>query len=123
MNSEEVWTIIVFGFIGYLTTSALIRLFKKKINESNDNEEKNNSYKKHDDFESGHENKSNKTWYEVLEVSQQSSLSEIKDAYRKKISMYHPDKVSDMGPEINEIAQIKSKEINSAYEEAVKIKS
>ena len=36
--------------------------------------------------------------------------------------MYHPDKVSSMGPEFNEIAERKSKEINRAYGEAVRLK-
>ena len=49
-------------------------------------------------------------------------MDEIKSSYKKKISMYHPDKVNSMGPEFNEIAQQKTKEINSAYDKAMKLK-
>jgi hypothetical protein len=34
------------------------------------------------------------TLYEVLEISERSAPHEIKKAYRKKVSLYHPDKVA-----------------------------
>ena len=40
----------------------------------------------------------------------------IKSIYRKKIAQYHPDKVAAMGPEIQQVAEQKAKEINEAYE-------
>lgn len=55
-------------------------------------------------------------WFEVLEVSSSSSMEEIKAAYKKKISLYHPDKVSSLGAEFQVIAERKSKQINAAYE-------
>jgi DnaJ like chaperone protein len=36
------------------------------------------------------------------------------------MSEYHPDKVAHLGDEIREIAARKSKEINAAYEEAIR---
>jgi DnaJ like chaperone protein len=60
------------------------------------------------------------TWYKVLEVDSSASLEEIRTAYKRKISQYHPDKVSSLGPEFTLIAEKKSKKINSAYEEAVR---
>ncbi|ODV67298.1 DnaJ-domain-containing protein [Hyphopichia burtonii NRRL Y-1933] len=51
--------------------------------------------------------------YEVLQVESKASSSEIKKAYRKLALKYHPDKVSE---EDREEAEIKFKEISSAYE-------
>ncbi|MDP3842713.1 MAG: DnaJ domain-containing protein [Oxalobacteraceae bacterium] len=59
----------------------------------------------------------------MLGVDVHASLDEIKAAYKKNISMYHPDKVSGPGAEFNEIAQEKSKEIQVAYDQAVRFKS
>lgn len=55
-------------------------------------------------------------WFEVLQVNSTANLDEIKAAYKKKISQYHPDKVAKLGLEFQEIAERKSKEINAAYE-------
>lgn len=40
----------------------------------------------------------------------------IRRAFREKSSQYHPDKVQHMGPEIRDLAETKSREINAAYE-------
>jgi len=54
-------------------------------------------------------------WSKVLEVSVDASVEEIRAAYLKRISEYHPDKVASLGKEIREIAERRSKEINAAY--------
>lgn len=122
MTSNEVWVVIVLGLVGYWGTSALIKLFKKESDWTDNRKTNQNSYKK-EEPQQKQESCSNKTWYEILEVTPSSSFAEIRAAYKRKISMYHPDKVNSMGPEFNEIAQRKSKEINAAYDEAVKLKS
>ena len=53
--------------------------------------------------------------YEILEVPSGSDFKAIKAAYQNKIRQYHPDKVADMGPEVREVAEKRSKEINEAY--------
>ena len=57
-------------------------------------------------------------YFEVLKIldSDTRDFVTIKSVYRKKIAQYHPDKVSAMGPEIQEVAEQKAKEINEAYE-------
>ena len=57
-------------------------------------------------------------FFEVLKITDDTprDFSHIKAVYRKKIAQYHPDKVSAMGPEIQEVAEQKAKEINEAYE-------
>ncbi|MBU3600104.1 DnaJ domain-containing protein [Polynucleobacter sp. 30F-ANTBAC] len=123
MTSNEVWVVIVLGLVGYWGTSALIKFFKKESEWTTNQQSKQNSYQKQDEPKQKQESSTNKSWFEILEVHPSASLADIKTAYKKKISMYHPDKVSSMGPEFNEIAQKKSKEINAAYDEAIRLKS
>jgi len=52
-----------------------------------------------------------KDYYEILNVSKDASLDEIKAAYRKLAKKYHPD----LNPNDKEAEQ-KFKEINEAYE-------
>ena len=53
--------------------------------------------------------------YEVLGIGVSSSREEIRIAYRKMASLYHPDKVAHLAPEFREMADKKMKEINTAY--------
>ena len=54
--------------------------------------------------------------YEILEISVSASTEEIRIAYRKMASMYHPDKVAHLAAEFREMAERKMKEINIANE-------
>jgi uncharacterized membrane protein YkvA (DUF1232 family) len=53
--------------------------------------------------------------YTVLGVGRNASVDEIKKAYRRLVSTYHPDKVNHMGEEFQKLAEIKFKEIQEAY--------
>ena len=55
--------------------------------------------------------------YEILGIAPDTSLKEIKKAYQALIQQYHPDRVADMGPELKDVAEARTKEINAAYEE------
>lgn len=57
-----------------------------------------------------------KTWYDILEVKANASPDQIRTAYRKKMALYHPDKVASLGPEFSVMAERMTKEINEAYE-------
>ncbi len=57
-------------------------------------------------------------WYQVLEVSEWANQEEVTAAYRSKITLYHPDKVATMGPEIRALAELKARELNTAYRQA-----
>ena len=59
-------------------------------------------------------------WFVVLDVAKDASEEEIKKAYIAKIREYHPDKVASLGVELQHLAEEKTKEINRAYEEALK---
>jgi DnaJ-class molecular chaperone len=43
--------------------------------------------------------------------------SAVREAYRRKMREYHPDKVVNLGIELRDLAEAKAKEINRAYEE------
>jgi len=57
-------------------------------------------------------------WWEILEVSPTATPDEIRQAYRQRMSEYHPDKVATLGPELRELAARKAQQINAAYDEA-----
>ena len=61
-------------------------------------------------------------WFRILEVAESASKDEIASAYKQKIRQYHPDKVANLGPEIRQIAEAKSKEINTAYDHAMRLR-
>lgn len=52
----------------------------------------------------------------LFELKGQVTKSTIRKKYIELVSKYHPDKVSELGPELIELAEKKTKEINAAYE-------
>ncbi len=66
-----------------------------------------------------------KKYSEVLGVSPDASLSEIKKAYRKLVKEYHPDKLASgsVPEDYIAFANQKIREINEAYEYLEKVKS
>lgn len=55
--------------------------------------------------------------YTVLGVDRNASAAEIRQAYRRLAAQYHPDKVAHLGPELQELAERRFKEIQKAYQE------
>jgi len=60
--------------------------------------------------------------YATLGVSPDASDAEVRDAWKKKMAAFHPDRIQgkDLAPEWLELANQKSAEINQAYE-AIKL--
>lgn len=56
------------------------------------------------------------TPYQILGVEPTATDAEVKKAYRERIAAYHPDKVAALGPELREVAEQKTRQINLAYE-------
>jgi DnaJ like chaperone protein len=54
-------------------------------------------------------------WWEILKVDRNATADQIKEAFRREISKYHPDGVEGLGIELRELADRKSKEVNRAY--------
>ncbi len=57
--------------------------------------------------------------FQILGLQQGASHDEIKAAYRNAIKQYHPDYVARLGPELRELAERKTKELNAAYQQAL----
>lgn len=94
--------------VGYAVISFLLKNRTKK-----GEEDQTNKYKKeNNDF----------SWYEILQITENSNLDQIKVAYRQQIAKYHPDRVAHLGKELRDLAEEKTKEINYAYGIALKIK-
>ena len=54
--------------------------------------------------------------YKIIGVNKNASVEEIKKAYRKLATEYHPDKVSYLGEDFRKDAEEKFQKINMAYE-------
>lgn len=57
-----------------------------------------------------------KTAFEILGVSSEMSLEEIRKVYRELAKTYHPDKFAHLGAEMRTISERRMKEINIAYD-------
>jgi DnaJ like chaperone protein len=58
--------------------------------------------------------------YKILETTPDANDEEVKKAYRKMATKYHPDKVSHLGEEFQKAAKEKFQEVQAAYEQIKK---
>jgi DnaJ like chaperone protein len=54
--------------------------------------------------------------YAILGIAPGATKTEIKTAYRRLIVQYHPDKVQHLGKEFQELAEVRFKAIQQAYD-------
>ncbi len=54
--------------------------------------------------------------YAALGISSSASDEEVDLAYRRRISEYHPDRVANSAKEIRDLAELRAREANGAYE-------
>lgn len=83
-----------------------------------DNLNNNNNQNKHNSNNSYQSNYSSfdaERAYSTLKIDSNSSIDEIKTAYKNRIKEYHPDKTAGLGEEVQKIAQLKTQELNEAY--------
>lgn len=55
--------------------------------------------------------------YRILEIDASANEEEVKKAFRKMANKYHPDKVSHLGKEMQDLAEEKFKAVNDAYQQ------
>jgi hypothetical protein len=53
----------------------------------------------------------------MLGIARNASLDEARSAYRSLVVKYHPDKVAHLADEFRELAERRTREINSAFDE------
>ncbi len=58
--------------------------------------------------------------YKILEITPDASDEELKKAYRRMALKYHPDRVSQMGEDVEKAAKLKFQELQAAYEQIKK---
>ena len=58
--------------------------------------------------------------YKILEITSDSKDNDVKKAYRKMASKFHPDKVHHLGEEFQKMAEEKFKSVNDAYQQIKK---
>jgi formylglycine-generating enzyme required for sulfatase activity len=56
-----------------------------------------------------------KTLYEVLDLTSDATLEEIKAAYRVAVQLYHPDRLQNLGEAVRQAGTEKLKEANEAH--------
>ena len=54
--------------------------------------------------------------YKILEIDRSASDDEVKKAYRRMAMKYHPDKVSQLGEDVQKAAKEKFQRLSQAYE-------
>jgi DnaJ-domain-containing protein 1 len=52
------------------------------------------------DRDNGFKEDASRPWWEVLNVDRNASVDQIKEAFRREISKYHPDRVEGLGVEL-----------------------
>lgn len=60
------------------------------------------------------------TPYQVLGISPEASMEDIKAAYKKALFEYHPDKVTHLGLDIKQVAKDKTEKIMAAYQQILR---
>jgi len=118
MSGIEI-TVVLFGlFLGYWLVSKFITDRPKNSPSSEPKQPAQETEKK----TSTQNEPSPEAWHKTLNVSQQATVEEIRRAYKVLMSQYHPDKVASLGDELKALAERKSKEITSAYRNAMQLR-
>lgn len=118
MSGIEI-TVVLFGlFLGYWLVSKFI--IDKPKNKSSS--EPKQPEQEPEQKASTQTEPSPEAWHETLNVSPNASSEDIRRAYKVLMSQYHPDKVASLGEELKALAEKKSKEITSAYRNAMQLR-
>lgn len=61
--------------------------------------------------------------YAVLGITAAASDDEVEQAWRRRMSEYHPDRVANAAAEIRDLAGQRARELNGAYEEIKRLRA
>lgn len=61
------------------------------------------------------QNTTKKSPWETLQLDPGATQEEIRSAYQRLVQQYHPDRVSGLAPELQVLAEERTKELNEAY--------
>jgi len=117
MNNKDqlLWRILFLKKDIYLLKKKKsLRKHRYKETKSSDYEyydEDSNTYSTIDDVLDGEEK-----YRKILGIEQEINKKVIQKAYKQKMKEYHPDKISNMAEELQELALKRTKEINEAHE-------
>lgn len=150
-TSEEHWSLawfegtfarsIISFLLGYLAGITKWYLFSRKKQEANEPPPFSESYEKHSSYQNTSQEKSEEKSKKeqsfeerlravtnnsaiclaMFDLDEHASPSEIKLAFQKKRSGYHPDKVSSLGDRLQKVAEEEMKLLNKAYETLEKL--
>jgi DnaJ-domain-containing protein 1 len=123
MGWLEFTVIVVCGLVGFIVVNAVIDARRARVEgqqKADDAKKPNGGTKKDEDARTRQRQTEDKqspprSWWETLNVGKDASPDQIKSAFRKEISKYHPDRVEGLGIELRELADRKAKEVNQAY--------
>lgn len=108
---SSLYALIHYPKLCYIKTyRTLHRLFAKNTVKEKTRARPNNS-----GFDNRIEMKEALDPYTVLNLPRTFSDSDLKKAFHRQISMYHPDKVAHLGPDIQRFAENRTKELNKAF--------
>jgi DnaJ-domain-containing protein 1 len=57
-----------------------------------------------------------RTAFTCFGLGDEATFDDVRRAYREHVKQYHPDKVAHLGAELRKLAEMKTKEFNSAYQ-------
>jgi hypothetical protein len=57
--------------------------------------------------------------FAILGLSPSASLDELRTAYKRLIKQYHPDRVHGMAPAFTRLAEVQTRRLNAAYQQAL----
>ncbi|MGY0620230.1 J domain-containing protein [Lysobacter sp. A378] len=110
MTGAESVVIILAGILGYWLVAVLVPYLRRDASPDEPV------------IPAEPDNDPTRPWHEVLGVDLQADRQEISAAYKRQMSQYHPDKVQQLAPEIRALAEQRSKEINQAFDTAIRLR-
>lgn len=113
MSPLEITVIIFGGFIGYWLVSHFTASKPPDQKTSSNSQSQSKQQNTCPDMPPN-------AWHQVLQVSPNANYDQVRAAYQSLIRQYHPDKVAGLGEELRALSEHKTKEINVAYQQALR---